>query len=170
VPGPKGAQGERLAAARLAKLPRDEWFVFHDIPIGERDANVDHLVIGPGGVFSLNAKNHAGGGVRVAAKALLVNGQKTAYLSKARAEAERVGRHLRTQLGREVRVRGVVVVIADELTIKEQPSGVDVVSHRDIVRWLRRQKVLLSHADALGVAAAASRPTTWARSGGPKGM
>jgi hypothetical protein len=126
-------------------------------------------VIGPGGVFSLNAKNYAGGRVWVAGNACLVNGQKTAYLSKARAEAERVGRHLQTQLGREVPVRAVIVVIADELRLKEHPSGVEVVSRRDIVRWLRRQKVLLSHADALGVAAAASRPTTWARSGGPKG-
>src|SRR2546430_2430149 len=51
-----GAQGEELVAAQLAKLDRTRWSVLHDIPIGQRHANVDHLVFGPGGVFSLNTK------------------------------------------------------------------------------------------------------------------
>jgi hypothetical protein len=102
----KGAQGERLVAAQLAKLRRDRWFVLHDVPIGDRGANVDHLVIGPGGVFSLNAKKRAGK-VWVGERALLVNGHKTDHLWKARGEADRVARLLGRALGEEVAVRAL---------------------------------------------------------------
>ena len=55
----KGGKGERLVGKRLAKLGH-EWRVLHSIPIGGRGTDVDHLVIGPGGVYSLNTKNHSG--------------------------------------------------------------------------------------------------------------
>jgi hypothetical protein len=36
-----GARGERAVARELARLPSDQWFMLHDIPIGSRGANVD---------------------------------------------------------------------------------------------------------------------------------
>jgi len=60
------------------------WSVFHDIQIDARGRNVDHLVIGPGGVFCLNAKNLAGR-VWVGGNTFLVNGCRTDY-SMRRAE------------------------------------------------------------------------------------
>jgi hypothetical protein len=42
----KGASGERWTGWWLSRLP-DGWFVFNDIPVGERRANIDHLVVGP---------------------------------------------------------------------------------------------------------------------------
>jgi hypothetical protein len=56
----KGAQGERAVQAVLAQLP-PEWTVFHDLRWpGRLRANVDHLVIGPGGVFVVDTKNWSG--------------------------------------------------------------------------------------------------------------
>jgi len=40
--------------------PQSPWAVWHDLPIGTRGANVDHLVVGPGGVFSVNTKKTHG--------------------------------------------------------------------------------------------------------------
>lgn len=56
----RGAQGEEEVARRLAELPEDQWTVLHDLPLGACGANLDHLVIGPGGVFALNAKHLTG--------------------------------------------------------------------------------------------------------------
>ena len=69
----KGGKGERLVAKRLAKLG-EEWLVLHSIPVGDKGTDIDHLVMGPGGVFSLNTKNHSGQRVWVHTHAFRVNG------------------------------------------------------------------------------------------------
>ncbi len=57
----RGAEGERRTAHALARLPADEWRVFHDIAWpGRRYATIDHVVIGPPGVFVIDSKNWAG--------------------------------------------------------------------------------------------------------------
>jgi len=51
----KGAKGERATAEVLAQLP-SEFVVFHDLKVPGRTANVDHLVIGPTGVWLIDSK------------------------------------------------------------------------------------------------------------------
>src|SRR5918995_4523079 len=46
----RGAVGERRTARLLAPLERHGWAVLHDLAIPGSKANIDHLVIGPGGV------------------------------------------------------------------------------------------------------------------------
>ncbi|GAA2948614.1 nuclease-related domain-containing protein [Kitasatospora cinereorecta] len=48
-----GAEGERRTAARLRVLQRQGWTVLHDLGLPTGRANVDHLVISPGGVVVL---------------------------------------------------------------------------------------------------------------------
>lgn len=56
----KGAAGERAVQDALAALG-PEWTVFHDVRWpGRPRANIDHVVIGPGGVFVIDAKNWSG--------------------------------------------------------------------------------------------------------------
>lgn len=50
-----GAWGEQMTATELAKLPRNEWVVRHDLRWGTRGANHDHVVAGPA-VYVLNSK------------------------------------------------------------------------------------------------------------------
>lgn len=53
-----GAWGEEATGRQLAKLDAAKWSVIHDVPTGR--GNVDHLVIGPGGVFVLDSKRVGG--------------------------------------------------------------------------------------------------------------
>jgi nuclease-like protein len=55
-----GAQGERRTARLLASLERQGYQVFHDLAIAGSAANVDHLVIGPTGVFVIDSKRYRG--------------------------------------------------------------------------------------------------------------
>lgn len=50
----QGRDGERAVAQSLEWLRVSNFFVFHDIPNG--DANVDHVLIGPKGVFTIETK------------------------------------------------------------------------------------------------------------------
>jgi hypothetical protein len=55
-----GASGERRTARLLAPLERQGWAVLHDLAVPGSAANIDHLVIGPGGVFVIDSKQYRG--------------------------------------------------------------------------------------------------------------
>jgi len=56
----RGAEGEARTAGVLASLP-PEWTTLHDVRWpGRRLANIDHVVIGPGGIFVIDSKNWSG--------------------------------------------------------------------------------------------------------------
>jgi hypothetical protein len=56
----RGAAGERRTARLLAVLERHRWAVLHDLAVPGSRANIDHLVIGPGGVFVIDSKQYRG--------------------------------------------------------------------------------------------------------------
>ena len=56
----RGAAGERRTARLLDRLTRDGYVVFHDLAVPGSPANVDHLVIGPSGVFVIDSKQWTG--------------------------------------------------------------------------------------------------------------
>jgi len=57
-----GAWGEEATGRVLRELEQDGWTVLHDLPAGR--GNVDHIVVGPAGVFMLDSKR-LGGSVSV---------------------------------------------------------------------------------------------------------
>jgi hypothetical protein len=54
----RGAVGEEQVGALLDALAAGRWSVIHDASFGR--GNVDHIVIGPGGVFTVETKSHPG--------------------------------------------------------------------------------------------------------------
>lgn len=70
----QGAEGEVAVARALEALP-DGWVALHDLPWpGRQRANLDHVVVGPGGVFIVDAKNWSGR-IEVRDQVLLQNGR-----------------------------------------------------------------------------------------------
>ena len=57
----RGADGEAETARALAALPPDRWAVLHDVHWpGRLRANIDHVAVGPSGVFVIDSKNWSG--------------------------------------------------------------------------------------------------------------
>ena len=56
----RGAAGERRTARLLSPLERHGWAVLHDLAVPGSRANIDHLVVGPGGVFVIDSKHYRG--------------------------------------------------------------------------------------------------------------
>src|SRR6185312_13324595 len=86
-----GADGEQAVASQLVRLG-PAWRSIHSVPVGEQGADIDHIVIGPAGVFTINAKNHPNASVWVGADTFLVNGTRTWYVRNSRHEAARASR------------------------------------------------------------------------------
>jgi nuclease-like protein len=56
----RGAAGERRTAQLLGPLERHGWAVLHDLAVPSSRANIDHLAIGPGGIFVIDSKQYRG--------------------------------------------------------------------------------------------------------------
>jgi hypothetical protein len=155
----RGAAGERTTAWWLGRLP-DGWHLLNDIPVGERGTNIDHLIVGPAGVFTVSAKNLTGK-VWVAPGEIRHNGHRTDFIRKAIAEATRATTLLTTALGSPVAARPVLAILADDWTIRGGPPDVFVGSPRGVKDWLRRQPAALEPRAVTAIMAAAARPETW---------
>ncbi|MCC2314201.1 nuclease-related domain-containing protein [Cellulomonas xiejunii] len=152
-----GAEGERRVAESLASLERFGWTMLHDVRWpGRRVANVDHIAIGPGGVFVVDAKNWSGD-VRVTSQAVRQNGYGrasslegvkqvtaavTAILAPQHRSAVRGVMCLAGQQDQPVRtVDGVVVCGRWQLPehLLAAPQRLTVLDVADIARYLTRE-------------------------------
>ncbi|WP_168404722.1 nuclease-related domain-containing protein [Arthrobacter silvisoli] len=163
----RGAIAE-IAVGEILSALGPEWSAFHAIPVGSGTSDIDHVVIGPGGVFTLNTKNHTGHSVWVAGRTLMVSGSKQRHIPNSQFEAQRASKLLTLALGHPVTATAVLVIFgAKSLTIKEQPAGVVVLSAPQLTRWLRRQPQVLSSAETERLAAVAGNPRLWHRNPPP---
>ena len=89
----RGVLGERRVAAILDQLsvaqPQSPWTVLHSVPVGRGESDIDHVVIGPPGVFTINTKFSPGKDVWVAGRGMYVGGAKQHYVVNALYEARR---------------------------------------------------------------------------------
>jgi hypothetical protein len=157
-----GADGEVEVARRLQKLGAG-WHTIHAVPVGDKGSDIDHVVIGPPGVFTLNTKNHSGNKVWVAERTFMVNGQNQPYLRNSRFEAERASKLLSKACGFGITVEPIIVVMAAELTIKAMPPDVHVVGRKRIAKWLASRPPVLAPEGVEIIFEQARRDSTWCR-------
>jgi hypothetical protein len=157
----RGAQGEIAVGRMLEALPAD-WTVFHALPVGTKESDIDHLVVGPGGVFTINTKHHRGKPIWVANRTLMVSGQRQPHIRNAEYEAARVTKLVHARLSLAGRVRPVVAIHgASTLVIKERPDLVTVLDARAVRRWLVKQPVQFGPEDLTRIVGLVDDPGTW---------
>lgn len=156
-----GALGEQAVGRQLARLG-PEWTVLHAIPVGAGESDIDHLLIGPPGVFSLNSKRHKGKKIWVADRRILVAGQKVDHLRNTRHEASRASKLLSQARGRTVPVTGALVFVATEqITIRSRPTDVLISTEGSILRALKKLKPQIHPDEVAAIVDVAARDSTW---------
>lgn len=159
-----GADGEEKVAAQLEKVAKKDprWRFLHAIPVGDRGSDIDHLLIGPGGIFTVNAKNHPGAKIWVGGNTFMVNGHRQPYIRNARYEAERAAKLLTEACGFPVHVQGLIVPVnAHDVVIKSEPDGVNVTWRNNLVKWLLRHGDIYARGTLDAIYGTARRSTTW---------
>ncbi|WP_449657794.1 nuclease-related domain-containing protein [Streptomyces longisporoflavus] len=128
-----GLAGERRVGGELQRLSRSGWRVLHSVPL-PRDVDIDHLLIGPGGVFSVNTKRHFGKSVWVGDEmAKVSHGPPQPYARKSKAEAARVQAVLERYADIPVQVQPVIVFVGvTELTKAATQFTVRVYREREV--------------------------------------
>lgn len=160
------AVGELEVVARLDRLG-PEWFVLHGLPgpaaaHGSEPFPIDHLVIGPAGVFSITIQDHTRQSVWVSRRAFIVDGHRLQYIRRAEATVGHVERMLEAAAGRHIRASTIIAVIdPGSLQVRDLPKDVFVVPASTLGFWLSARERELDPESARELAALARLDTTW---------
>jgi hypothetical protein len=164
-----GARGEARTARHLHVLTdagpfnrrvTGAWRVLHSIPIGQRGRDIDHIVIGPPGVFAINSKNHEAL-VTATSTAIMVGKRRTRYAEIARDEADRASLMLTAAVARPVPVVPVLSVVGAPTVVRGHPRDVVVLPVDKLTDWLLTQPARYQDNIVEELFAIARRSTTW---------
>lgn len=157
----KGIKGEQIVGAELARFTSRGWRVLHSIPLGS-ETDIDHVLIGPGGVLCVNTKYHRMAKIWVGDNAVKVWGKFHPYVAASRNEAKKASAALTKACGVPVAVSPVLVFVkAASVTVVPTLTDVRVIRrHRDFAGALPTADLLAP--DAVDrIYAAARDPRTW---------
>ena len=146
----RGVKGEQETAEALAKLPT--FVVLHDREDPGSKANIDHIVIGPPGVFVVETKRYSGR-VTVRGGELFVAGRRRAEIvDQAKREAQVVTTALHGA-GETVTVTPLLCIHRAELPWRAATvGGVPIVSGHGLTKLLEGADGTLSVDDVRRVA------------------
>ena len=158
-----GAIGERMVGDALRALG-PMWMIRHAVPIGSGTKDIDHLVIGPTGVFAINTKHHTGAKIWTGDHVLRVNGANTSHIASGRRDAADVTARLARRMSFGVHVVPVIALVG-QATIVDGRTGPRhdpaVVDARLLVDWILRQQPQHSSTELELIRLAAEEPGTW---------
>lgn len=144
------AEGERLTARLLSQLTLHGWYLLHDVHWPGRPlANLDHVLVGPGGVVVVDAKLWSGN-VEVRDGVLRQNGYSRnpaveSALGQAAAVAALVDaphRHL---------VRSIICLVGQPDFAQVTESGVDVLGVNQVVARVAAMPPVLDRQTVVGL-------------------
>lgn len=129
----RGASGEEKVAAILDNLP-DGYTIFHDLPCPV--GNIDHIVVGPTGVFVIETKSHKGTLTVSPQGELRRNGRplEKDVVNQVWRQTFWLKRTLQTRLGETVFIHPLLVFVNGFIRVYHPVNGVEVLSGK----WLLR--------------------------------
>lgn len=145
----KGERGERAVGDTLSDLSGDGYRVVHDIEFRGDDGrywNVDHVLVGPSGVYVVESKYRtlpSSGAATIwhnGSELVFSDGWRDGHwLRQVRASSTHIGRLVRSELGIGTFARGVVVVPGWRI---DGSSGRDewVLTPGALRKWLRQEE------------------------------
>jgi hypothetical protein len=134
----KGNIGEERIAALLDTLDGAGWTVLNDrYKSPSSPANLDHVVVGPPGVFVIDAKNWTGGRLRLDERGMALGRYRhDDELHSARVDATIVGRHAAAAVP-EVLTTGMLAFVEDVgLTEPAMHQAVVLLQADQLLLWL----------------------------------
>ncbi|EKX61173.1 nuclease-related domain-containing protein [Streptomyces ipomoeae] len=157
----QGLIGELVTGRRLNRLKLRGWRILHAVQ-WDSGSDIDHLAIGPAGVFAINSKHHKGKSVWYGDRAITVNGTSTRYVAISQSEAKRVSQALSRHCGFQILVRPVISVVhAAKVKVKNAAPPVLVLSADEINRTLSGLLPTLTRDQIDRIYTVARNPRTW---------
>ena len=146
----RGERGERYVADVLEELRSNGYRPIHDI-VGD-GFNVDHVLVGPGGIFAIETKYRSGKGEITFrdAEGVLVGGrlEEKDCLKQARASAAAIRDLIHESCGRREWVIPIVVFVGDwKIRNKWRDTNVRVFTPDGLLHYIRDQQPQLTRSE-----------------------
>ena len=161
-----GGQAEALVASHLRTLG-DRWHLFNNVRVGGAE-DVDHVLVGPGGLFCVSTKSHRGlYAWDASARTATLNGRPTDHVRQAQAMAMQLRHWMQARLRPEHGAGAVPFVhpiLCVPLAAVELPAGVTrvrVVDGRQLHDLLNGGAESLKPAAVRGCVAVLKELTGW---------
>ncbi len=134
----------RRTEALLRRLPPREWTVLSDV---DRRHGVEHVLVGPSGVYAITSHKPPGAGVRVRDGVLWLRRERDARADRPGVAINRhvldaaraLHREIRTRTGRGPVVHPVVVLWCEFPQRVAQSSRIAFVNGRELQSWVAHQ-------------------------------
>lgn len=147
-----GLLGEQAVGEQLETLALKGYRIFHDIP-GDGKWNIDHVAVGPGGVFAIETKCYSKKASRNELKEheAVFDGSVIRFpwrddadtATQARAEAKWLATFLSSAVGERVAARAIVALPGWWVTLKAD-SDVKVLSGKQVPGYVNSMPEILS--------------------------
>lgn len=152
----RGAIGEARVAAVLARLP-NEWFIVHDMVVGR--AQIDHIVVSPAGVYTVETKNYTGtihGNAEQQHWSQIINHRhKTAFynpVKQGNGHSVALSTFLAENGFPHLWVNTIVVFSDPAVKLKVSSPTVPVLYISELRDYVKRQKPVMSTHEAAAIA------------------
>jgi hypothetical protein len=153
------ALGDVVVAPVLMQLG-DRWDVLHDVPVGSGHT-IDHLAIGPGGVFAIRAVHCAGADVVVEGDALTIGGAARDDLLELHESTAVARRVLASALDGVPVTPLFVAVDAARIVRRAAPAAAVVLALPQLRRALAHGRPRLGGDVVASISDLADRPHVW---------
>lgn len=146
-------KAERHISDLLRRVRRYDYVTFDDLldETAGWKSNIDHVVVGPGGVFAIETKAYSvfgNGCAEIGADGVLRLSKKEALgdpLGQSRRSAEKVTRQLQLRLRQEFPVQPVLVLPGWGIAMPKSESGVAVLNDDTIEEFFKSRRRALSN-------------------------
>jgi len=161
----RGLEGERAVGQFLEEMRRDGYRVLHDIE-GDR-FNVDHVLIGPAGVFVIETKTVSktpdSGDTKYDGQRVVVSGHSPDRdpIAQVKALCDHIRDIIHANTGKRPPMRGVVLYPG--WYVQPQPKGVQVwvLNPKALPPFVRNEPVVLPDSDVRLIAGALEAHVRW---------
>jgi hypothetical protein len=159
----KGNKGEIIVADYLDTLPED-YFIFNDVKLPGKGGNIDHVVIGPTGIYVIETKNYSGK-YRIKGNQWLYykNGQAIEIKKNPGTQVRKNTRDLINFLNKKgistsgSWITGLVALICPDFRVLETPQNYRVLLPKTVPNYIMKGKKE-SNTQLLGKAAMELKP------------
>jgi hypothetical protein len=157
----RAALGE-LAVGQMLNQLGPLWDILHVVPVDDLNGQIDHLIIGPPGVFALFTENYPGQEIKVAGESMSIGGRSVDDIPTVRRLSDSAAERLSNAAGRTINVEPVIILIdPTKLVLRERPAGVHIVTSKQLLRLLTRAERSLAGSEVAYISDVADRETTW---------
>jgi len=147
-----GLRGEQLVAEMLTPLIARGYQVFHDFPLFDhaKGANIDHIVIGPTGIFVIETKmrrKHRKAPTNKDSYRVEFDGKELHYpttrdrhgVQQTEANARYLRDYLSKETGKKIVVQGILV-IPGWYVHQSRPAAIEVIGHKQILHRIEKSR------------------------------